>query len=206
MGKHTKLGKKQRSRENAKDKRRERLLGWLFGTILVISFAYRAIFQPTVINDGNRILYFNGIPMTLGAIFLIYLCLGWLRELALSRDKPHQKLIGYIILVPCGIVFLYLMVAMPFDIVFYEVNRYVANQNKPEIRQCQVTYFHKKKGSRDSNFIEFQFDGKIEYFRTDRETVLSFAEENPNEYLLEIEVRTGILGTFQVESWDVVKK
>ncbi|NUY80957.1 hypothetical protein HUK80_08635 [Flavobacterium sp. MAH-1] len=211
MGRQTKQANKKKKKTTA-EKRRENLIYRIYVGFAIAFLLYTCFAEPWIVGkDYDRLLYFTALPLSVGMVVLAIVCRGWLKEIFtedgnLPKDGILPKIAAVILLPLMAIVFLYPTVGFIANVIWDRINLNEA-QNKPaKTFRCAIWDFHKKRSTRGSNSIYFNFKGESESFNVSKETIKKYVNEDPKDYYLEITVREGIMGNYVVDDWDVVKR
>jgi hypothetical protein len=160
-------------------------------------------FEPLIIgHNTGYIIYFFGIPVILGIVFL-----GYYRRIFLLKKYSElitvgEKILGGGFFLLQGIFFSYLSFGLLGEVAWIACNKMAAASNPTTTIRCKVSAFsHEKSGRYRSSHLNFTFQGRQEHFNISYQLYNEYKNDNPKNYEVEIEGQKGMWNYFVVNNW-----
>ncbi|MFK7970041.1 MAG: hypothetical protein AB8F95_06715 [Bacteroidia bacterium] len=171
---------------------------------LIIWFVHSLLFGEATIGGEHYGLYVMLIPTIVGVVaYLIYRRAFLIRNLY-SLESLLQKLlfVGFQFFV--AFVFAFLTFGLVAHITWNHWNKSVAYASPTEIIYCEIHEFDDRK--RGSDMIYFNFQDHYESISVSYQTIKSYLDKDPDDYVLRLIVREGVWQHYIIEKMSVERK
>ena len=178
--------------------------GWyaLFCFVGVVILIYASRLDNIVLNEPSWLTWG---PVVFISVLLLLVFRKQVQA-DLNKQPVKTKIFGYGIIVFAA-AFVSFLLTSALSIPFYFINNNVATGNEIVTEQCEITNVTIRKGTKTSNSVSF-----ILYAKSNRlycytaEMKDLHAQKNYRDYYLIVSARPGLLGTYMLDDWQLVKR
>ncbi|MGG9964023.1 hypothetical protein [Ferruginibacter sp. SUN106] len=177
---------------------------FMISGLVVINLLCYYFFEPKIIGHNIKyVLYFLGLPLAAGILFLAYIFRSYL-----LKEYKECRLLSDKILVPCffllmGLFFSYLTFGLAGDLTWVYLNKKAAEKNQTQTITCNVNKFTDNGYKRGGAKIFFTFQNRSENFTINNSMYKEYKDVIAKNYQLKITGRKGIWNYFIVDSYEL---